>query len=287
MPLFFFISGMTFHDPDDIRNFILKKINRIMVPYVFFTILSVLICFLIYESPKLSSGFDFNEPLWFLQTLFLGLMIYLFLCKVISNRIYLTFVVFLLAFISYYTTKIGIAESFPWHIMRAFMALLFIHFGCLFSSLSNVIVLKGGRQYVVLLLSGVIYCMSCLISMYKYYECESFSFVGSQVYTYNFVLFLLASISGIIFVVIICNMLKYNRFICYWGGKNSLIVLCVHFPVIEQLNIIASKTFLYTFNVGKVILMVMIVSIIMLWSFLCVKICNKYIPQWTGFKNLL
>ena len=37
MPLFFFISGMTFHDPDDIRNFILKKINRIMVPYVFFT----------------------------------------------------------------------------------------------------------------------------------------------------------------------------------------------------------------------------------------------------------
>lgn len=85
---------MTFHDPDDIRNFILKKINRIMVPYVFFTILSVLICFLIYESPKLSSGFDFNEPLWFLQTLFLGLMIYLFLCKVISNRIYLTFAVF-------------------------------------------------------------------------------------------------------------------------------------------------------------------------------------------------
>lgn len=72
-----------------------------------------------------------------------------------------------------------------------------------------------------------------------------------------------------------------------FGGGNSLIVLCVHFPVIEQLNIIASKTFLYTFNVGKVILMVMIVSIIMLWSFLCVKICNKYIPQWTGFKNLL
>ena len=58
------------------------------------------------------------------------------------------------------------------------MALLFIHLGCLFSYLSNVIVLKGGRQYVVLLLSGVIYCMSCLISMYKYYECESFSFVG-------------------------------------------------------------------------------------------------------------
>ena len=50
MPLFFFISGMTFHDPDDIRNFILKKINRIMVPYVFFTILSVLICFLIYHN---------------------------------------------------------------------------------------------------------------------------------------------------------------------------------------------------------------------------------------------
>lgn len=53
------------------------------------------------------------------------------------------------------------------------------------------------------------------------------------------------------------------------------------------LNLITSKIFLYTSNLGKVILVVIVVYIIMLWSFIRVKICNKYIPKWTGFKNLL
>lgn len=284
MPLFFFISGMTFHSPDNVKDYIVKKINRIIIPWLFFTIVSILICLVIYHSPKLPSGWNFNGPLWFLQTLFVALSVYLVLERKLKGY-WLSIAVYLLSFIGYCTAKNGIAESFPWHIMRALIALLFIHLGHMYNKLTDMQNFKE-INFIILIVSVIVYAVSCYIAITTYSDCETYSFVNSDIYTFNVFLFLLASISGILMVISVSVIFQSIKIVNNMG-KNSLIILCVHFPLIEYLNVLASKSFLYTFSLGKMVLMLLIVLLTILWSYAFILFCKKYIPQLTGYKNIL
>lgn len=284
MPLFFFISGMTFHRSDKVRDFLIKKINRIIIPWLFFTSISILICLVIYRSPKSPSGWDFNAPLWFLQTLFVSLLVYVVLERKLKGY-WLSIAVCLLSFIGYYTAKTGIAESFPWHIMRAFIALLFIHLRHMYNKLTGRKNLKK-VNLIILAISFIVYVVSCYIAITHYSNCETYSFVNSDIYTFNVFLFLPASISGILIVVSVSVLFQSIKVINNMG-KNSLIILCVHFPLIEYLNALAAESFLYTFSLGKVVLMFLIVFLIILWSYAFIWFSKKYIPQLTGYKNIL
>lgn len=69
MPLFFMISGITFKKQPDII-FLIGKINRIIVPYCFWMIISSFLSLI----PHPYTG-PFNGPLWFLQSIFVSLII--------------------------------------------------------------------------------------------------------------------------------------------------------------------------------------------------------------------
>ena len=70
MPLYFILSGLFFKDyAGGIKEFLLRKFNRILVPYLFFMIVYRLLVKAVY----LLSGFSIGEiwaPLWFLLCLF-------------------------------------------------------------------------------------------------------------------------------------------------------------------------------------------------------------------------
>lgn len=67
MPLFFILAGITLKEMN-MPTFLLKKIDSIFIPYVFFSVVSVPFSYIVpHES-------IFNGPLWFLQTLFVALI---------------------------------------------------------------------------------------------------------------------------------------------------------------------------------------------------------------------
>lgn len=77
MPFFFFLSGLTFTSPhlsNNVNLFIIKKINRIMVPWVFFSVISGIIEICVGKINQ-DTNAPFNGPLWFLQTLFIAIVI--------------------------------------------------------------------------------------------------------------------------------------------------------------------------------------------------------------------
>lgn len=69
MPLFFCLSGLTFSVKHTLKDFFVKKVDRIMVPFIFFSIISGLLSLI----PRNYGGI-FNAPIWFLQTIFGALL---------------------------------------------------------------------------------------------------------------------------------------------------------------------------------------------------------------------
>ena len=69
MPLYFILSGLFFKDYGGIREFLLRKTNRILVPYLFFLILYRVSAKAIYSFTGISVG-EIWAPLWFLLCLF-------------------------------------------------------------------------------------------------------------------------------------------------------------------------------------------------------------------------
>lgn len=75
MPLFFFLSGLLFHDSD---NFVCKKITQLIIPFFVFSIISFPIkyierCILqeaLYFNLSYLSPQFYNIPLWFCISLF-------------------------------------------------------------------------------------------------------------------------------------------------------------------------------------------------------------------------
>ena len=81
MPLFFFISGITLKKPSHLGQFFIRKVNRIFVPYMFFTIICFFVCTKLFGQPN----FDYNGSLWFLQTLFVALLLCAIVVKCINE----------------------------------------------------------------------------------------------------------------------------------------------------------------------------------------------------------
>lgn len=88
MPLFFILAGITFTPPSrqnvsNTKEWLSKKIERILVPYIFFAILSGVIGVAV---GRVNPSSLFNSPLWFLQTLFCSLFVYYIVNILMSNR---------------------------------------------------------------------------------------------------------------------------------------------------------------------------------------------------------
>ena len=283
MPLFFFIAGLTFVAPQwcDCRTFLVKKTNRLLVPWVFFSIVSLLAEALVGtvgENP-------FNGPLWFLQTMFVSLVIYgaLNLCfrsRVLLNVVCCLLPVFVYVWLTYFSDDFYL----PSLLIRSLESTFFIHLGCQLRRLDT---LKKRPSLVLMLLSAIAflaggYASTCL------YDTSHLIYANTGTYTYNLPLSLLTCIGGIIAVVMLS--VKVQRLPAVnWLGKHSLVIMSVHFPVIERLNYLTSQLFatdeLPLLN--KILIALPSYGLTLLFSVGAVYFCRKYIPKLTGYSSLI
>lgn len=283
MPLFFFIAGLTFVAPmwRDCRTFLVKKTNRLLVPWTFFSVVSLLVeAFVgrIGEHP-------FNGPLWFLQTMFVSLLIYSALNLCVRSRALLNVVCFSLpVFVYVWLTYFNDDFYMPSLLIRSLESAFFIHLGCLLKRLDA---MKEKPSYMLMLTSAVVYLAGGYASV-SLYDTSHLLYANTGTYTYNLPLSLLTCIAGIIAVVMLS--VKIRRLpMLNWLGKHSLVIMAVHFPVIERLNYLSSQLFatdeLPLLN--KILISLPMYGLALLFSVGAACFCRKYIPRLTGYTGLI
>lgn len=283
MPLFFFLSGITFTPPvhNEINTFILKKVNRIFIPYVAFSILSSIVEIII---DPLQPAVSFNGPLWFLQTLFVAVIIYSILHLTLSQK-KLQICCFLIPIVVYSVLEYtNIASIIPFGLIRAFEATFFIHLGfCCkkYMSLGRI------KSLIICAVSICIFAIGLYISI-KLYDVSGATFINARAYTYNLPLALVTASAAIFSVITISKLIGKMPFI-NWFGNNSLVVLCVHFPVQERINKICFYCFEH-YNLSiiyKIAVALVGYSITVLFCVLAILLCKKYLPRLSGYANLI
>lgn len=191
MPLFFFISGITFGIPENMPGFVLKKINRIAVPWIFFSLAgSIVMQFL----PPVGGG-PFNGPLWFLQTLFVAVILYAVLLRNLSRRgVHVAVLAFSVA--AYALSFHPELDVYPFSLTRAFAATVFVHLGCCFAVyVKRSRLLQRPKRTAAHALAGFACYAVGLWALVHFYDADG-SFVSAKAYRNNYFLFYLTSAGG-------------------------------------------------------------------------------------------
>ena len=189
----------------------------------------------------------------------------------------------LIAITTYYIYKYThIASVLPFAIYRALVAMVFIHIGTL---LSNYYKTEQKRTPALIIsMVAVLVFMSCLYVSVRYNNVTGLNFNSGSIFTYNTWLPWLLAISGSISVLYVSKLIKSIRPL-NWMGINSLVIMCVHFPLIERLNTFCTSLTLYHSTIGKMILALTSYVITISFSCLMVYVCKRLFPSVTGYSR--
>jgi fucose 4-O-acetylase-like acetyltransferase len=293
MPLYFFLSGLFFKTYGGGAPFVKKKVNKLLIPFLFFYIISAdLIPSLYYcLTDRTLYGinnlsllrqlhdvcYDYcqatNGPIWFLLCLFEVNI--LFCCiSIISKEnmcfIYIQSVIFGIIglFLSYFHILLPLTLS------TSFTCLPFFAFGYFVKKSTNLLYSSMIDNYLIIISIACALFLWVVARHVVYYKNE---FCNSSYFT--------AHICGIIGTMMIFLLSKYigtKPFVTFYG-KYSLITLCTHYPLFVLFD-----NFLFChmqlFGWYKVLAAFLL---IILTELMLIPLMIKYLPYVTAQKDLL
>lgn len=277
IPLYFCLSGLFFKEYNGFCDFITRKFNKLIIPFIFFAYFPYALCEigLNYERSiktyLLMSIIPYNYPLWFLRCLFVTYILY-FLFHKITKRLSLTvqtISIFLIAFFTYtiiqnLTIPIKILENSIFNIITAFIALPFFH-------IASIVRRKGflsqniSNKYIIVLF--IIFFFIWILTFQNNIDYRTIQF-GK-----NFVFLYASALGGTGCVWCIAYIIKKMFYISYIG-RYSLIALGPHYPLILLFNSMGIH------NKYIVFLCILIVMPGVIYVF------KKYFPYMTAQKDL-
>lgn len=284
MPLYFILSGLFFKDyPRGIREFLLRKTNKILIPYLFFITIFRAITWLVQNYTDFAStGANIAGiwgPLWFLRCLFFMNVIfataYYTIRRLISNstgrEILLGTCMFGIGVVGYHVGN--------WHLNfgTALTCMPLLWLGYFLNRKLHLLEKKikwGWALTTSLLLFVVIHCL---------YRGDNYFYSN----TYNSPLLLLyfSGLAGSVAILLLSSIVRQLPIVSY-AGRYSIIMLCIHMVIItllvaarhympavwQQTGIVQSLIF-FTFTIGT--------------SILCCWFLKKYLPWFTAQKDLI
>jgi len=238
MPLFFFLSGYFFSmKKGGFLSFIISKIRSLLIPYLFFSVVSLFLLIFIFNQPVdyiravkdmiLSSRnhIFFNQPLWFLTSLFVIEMIFFGLSKWLRNNYFIMIAILVSSILV--VQKFGPLSSgliVPWSIDQSLFYLVFFGMGH--------ILRNAGMFDNDLKKSPIIISLSVAFVIFVFYPSVFVKIIGLigipplAMYLHQFLFALL----GISFVIFVSQFLSSISLLNYLG-KNSLILMALHIPL--------------------------------------------------------
>lgn len=252
MPLFFFISGLLFNPQKyiSVSVFLQKRFNSLILPYVFFYLITLLFYFFVEKSFRSATtqsvtpiqhilglfygtdinGFmNHNSPLWFLPCLFSTELIFSLLSFKIKNIKILFLSVFSLLMFGLFLYHKEI-NWMPWGINIALIALFFYFIGYVSKNIVENMN-KNKRNYNIVFITIILFAHIALF----YYLTNGRVNMLHGMYGENFFSFLILSISGILLVLFLSLMLKKQNILEWIGNSSACIVILAFHGIMQRI----------------------------------------------------
>ncbi len=225
MPLFFFITGITFNENHTFKKFIQKRFKSLIIPYIIFVLLSMLIFYDITKNMEIkdiltniffvNSSIIWNSSLWFLPVLFLTNILFYIICKICKTKISKTITLIILLTIGFIFSHYQITLPFGLHILPVSTAFLF--FGYIFTKLNLLEKLKGKE------INHYIFFIVTTLSIYLALKNGRVN-MSTNLYN-NYIIYYICALCGIITYLYISLIISKNKLLEFFGDI-SLYMFC-------------------------------------------------------------
>ena len=288
MPLYFILSGLFFKTYGGFKNFIVKKTNKILLPFIFFYLLGYVAFYAIKAvRPEMiqltvAQGITdvftgrqyFNGPIWFLLALYWTNIIFCIIHLYIKSEWIRVIIIGALSAIGVMLSHNGI--ELPFLLDVSITAIPFFYFGYLLKK-SDILLPNKYDKYLPLYAVGF-YAVAFIIDYFfdlRYY-------VHYNIIEGNFIIIILLSICSALSVILLCKWIKRVPIISYIG-RYSIIALCIHNFINRPVEHILAHTPLASINEGGYFTALFTIAI----TIGCIPICIKFIPYFTAQKELI
>lgn len=292
MPLYFLLSGLFINTSYNSLDFFIKKTNKLLIPFVFFFLLtSCLLPFILditlNVNIKLYNGwhtlyaFIFpcqypNYPIWFLWVLFWSNMTYFIFNKILnkfhinSNESYYLFMISLCFSFLYHLYITNTDIFMPLHIDRLIIYMPFFCFGAIIKNFLLSIDRYTLRNKIIFVLLFGIICN--ILSHYM---------IDKNHLCIYIICFIISGISGSIMIISLSSIFKRIPIISFYG-RYSIIILVSHEIVISFTDRLLYSRFNSFGYIDLVLVLFVSAS-----QYPIILLFKKYIPWFVAQKNII
>ena len=280
LPLYLIISGLFFKEYSNALTFFTKKVNGILIPFIFFYLIGCIAFYLIkWFAPQLlvttaggimdifNNRQYFNGPIWFIIALFWCNIYFYLIRRATRNDYIIALSSLILGGIGWYMGYIGF--FLPLFLDVAMTSLPFFALGYYLNRI-NILTIKIPAIYSLILGCGLIALTFIIPSRISLH--------------YNIMEGTNSYIIGIIIaagILLISKAFNHIPFISYCG-RYSIVLLCVHHMIYRPLMVLLPKTGIELLSDKW-----SIAIITLLLSALCIPVCKKLIPWFIAQKDLI
>lgn len=230
MPLFFLISGYLFNERNTVKQFIVKKVQTLYIPFVFWNIIFTIVEQILQISHfsrkefgstiikillTISKSGSFLGATWFLGSLFVVSVVYKIVDRYLPQTREKSLILLLMSTVISY---IGFSVTFPYMISRTMVLTVFFAVGR---------VVRDYREKLTLYETFVmtLFSIAVFVLIGKYNSAN----MGANEYRYR-LLFVIGALAASYIVIEISKYieihLKYlKKIFCFWGRKSMPIVI--------------------------------------------------------------
>lgn len=284
MPLFFFASGLLLKKQTFDINYIEKKFKSLLVPYLLWALIySALnfknILYILYGSYSSINKAESLSSLWFLPTMFLGIIMAQIIINISKNNIILICFMVLFMTASFFIPVIS--SGYPLCIDVSLAACSFILLGYIFD---KILFANKNNKYLMIVLTAVGFIGTMLFRL-NYISQTEYVVMATRKFG-NPAAFLITAVSGCVFIYGLCKLLdSLNIKFLSYIGMNTIAVLCVQKPIIAACEAVFKKIKVFWF-----VELIGIAVIVVLASCVLIFFINRYVPvlngKWKNNKSL-
>ena len=247
MPLYFLLSGLFFSTYGSFREFLIKKFNTLLVPFIF-TWLVVRVHTGLHFGDWQMDVINYNVSIWFLMVLFqVGLVVYLItLLPREWMRLGIALALSLVGYVLWHRFTLP-----PWwntvpglsamnHVLQQRITLPFWWDAVLSSTIFYYLGIQARRLRLLEARArkwDVLFLVLCLLvfGILAYYFPKMFLDLRTNRINASYPVLLIAALSGTGIVFFLSKLIRYVPLISYYG-RYSIIALCAHIFLFRLLN---------------------------------------------------
>lgn len=291
MPLYFCLSGLFYKNYGGFRNFSIKKVNNILIPFLAWYAIGYGIYYL--GRTLMQSGNDatfhfwdilvqneiFNLPIWFLLCLFWSNLLFSGVNALASKWYSQLSLVMAIAAVGLLANEAGVFNFV--YFFSSMTCLPFFYLG--FALKQTALLYPNSDKKKDFIIMAACLGVASLLAFIPDYP-PRFNFYRNEIAYGNVVAIYICAALMVIGVLILCKFVKHIPFIT-WIGRYSIIVLVTHMWLRDILNTFVGKV--AGASLSTSVKEVIVLCLVMASMFAIIPLCKRYLPYITAQKPLL